>query len=122
MSYGSRNKPVAKIGAKLRNAERGTKATPILAVWKGQYGYTVSVDTQTVDRIVLKDGTEIRGGGREGTHWLDLFAFEPLEKSATKAVREQAAKDDPLVDKYDDYGGAGGDDSIPFAEREGWGS
>ena len=115
------NKPVTKIGAKHKDAPRGTRSTPILAIWKGQYGYNVSLD-KDVAEIVLKDGTVIRGSGREGTHWLDMHAFETLAKSETRGSREVAAKDEALADKYGDDYGSGGDDSIPFAPRDEWGA
>lgn len=116
-------KPSARISARLKNAPKGTKGTPVMAVWRGRFGWDVSLD-KDVERIVMKDGTVISGQGRDGTHWLDLHAFEALSKSESRGERERAKQDEGLVEKYgDDYGSGGDpDDSIPFAEREEWGS
>lgn len=117
---GTNNKPLAKIVAKAKDAPRGTKAIPVLALWPGQYGVRASLES-TVAKIVMADGTEILPG-RDGKFWLNAWINEAIPKDQTREERDQAKKDEPLVDKYDDYGGAGGDDNIPFAAREGWGA
>lgn len=103
---GSGNKPVAKIAAKRKDAERGEKAIGILALWPGQYGYRASLD-QTVAKIVLTDGTEILPG-RDSKHWLNVYVNEPIAKDRTREERQQEKRDEALVDRF------GGDDDIPF--------
>lgn len=112
---GSNNKPLAKIVAKPKDGPRGTKAVPVLALWPGQYGVRASLES-TVAKIVMADGTEILGG-RDGKFWLNAYINEPIPKDLSRDEREQAKKDEDLVDKY-----GGGDDSIPFAERDEWGA
>lgn len=101
-------KPLAKIVAKLKDAPRGTKAVPLIAIWPGQYGHRASLES-TVAKIVMADGTEILPG-RDGKFWLNVFVNEPIAKDQTREEREQAKQDQDLVDKYGDADDSG----IPF--------
>lgn len=128
----SGRKPVAKVLAKSKDAPRGTKGRTIAAIWAGRYGWDVSLD-RDIAEIRLTDGTVIKGGGREGTHWLSLQVYEPL--STTEKGRDQRPVDtdgDDLAAKLarDDErpkhtttraGGSwpdDGTDDLPFAPME----